>query len=71
MRVIRAGIWPSGTAYYLLITAINCADCLVLHWVVAMIEVMVLLRDERSFSVCGVLYRNEGLLHWLRIRSLR
>lgn len=29
------------------------------------------LRDERSFSVCGILYRNEGAFHWLRIRSLR
>ena len=28
-------------------------------------------RDERSFSVCGCIYRNEGALHWLRIRSLR
>ena len=28
-------------------------------------------RDERSFSLCGAVYRNEGWAHWLRIRSLR
>lgn len=68
----RVGTWPSGNIPYLL--PHQCGADLQLHQVLTVIwqqSRLLLFRDERSFSVCGILYRNEGAFHWLRIRSLR